>query len=70
MEVPRHWRLKKQRYALVGEVCPNCNAPLFTPRAVCPYCGGDTTAQVKADYPFEEQPAAIVLEQALPTANR
>ena len=24
MEIPRHWRLKKQRYALVGEVCPHC----------------------------------------------
>lgn len=38
MEVPRHWRLKKQRYALVGEICPHCKAPVFPPRAVCPYC--------------------------------
>lgn len=38
MEVPRHWRLKKQRYALVGEICPNCAAHLFPPRAVCPVC--------------------------------
>jgi len=34
MEVPRHWRLKKQRYALVGEVCPHCNAKIFP-------CGGE-----------------------------
>ena len=40
MEVPRHWRLKKQRYALVGEVCPYCNAKIFPPRDVCPECGG------------------------------
>jgi uncharacterized OB-fold protein len=41
MEVPRHWRLKKQRYALVGEVCPHCNAKIFPPRDVCPECGGE-----------------------------
>ncbi len=41
MEVPRHWRLKKQRYALVGEVCPHCEAKLFPPRDVCPECGGE-----------------------------
>ncbi|HQO97104.1 MAG TPA: OB-fold domain-containing protein, partial [Anaerolineaceae bacterium] len=41
MEIPRHWRLKKQRYALVGEVCPHCDARLFPPRDVCPECGGE-----------------------------
>lgn len=41
MEVPRHWRLKKQRYALVGEICPHCNAKIFPPRDVCPECGGE-----------------------------
>jgi len=41
MEVPRHWRLKKQRYGLVGEVCPHCNAKLFPPRDICPECGGE-----------------------------
>ncbi len=41
MEVPRHWRLKKQRYALVGEVCPHCQAKIFPPRDVCPECGGE-----------------------------
>jgi uncharacterized OB-fold protein len=39
MDIPRHWRLKKQRYALVGEVCENCNAKLFPPRDICPECG-------------------------------
>lgn len=42
MEVPRHWRLKQQRYALVGEICRHCEAKLFPPRDVCPSCGGDT----------------------------
>jgi uncharacterized OB-fold protein len=41
MEIPRHWRLKQQRYALVGEVCPHCDARLFPPRDVCPHCGGE-----------------------------
>lgn len=39
MEVARHWRLKKQRYALVGEVCPNCESKIFPPRDICPECG-------------------------------
>ena len=43
MEIPRHWRLKKQRYALVGEVCPHCDARIFPPRDVCPECGNDGT---------------------------
>ena len=48
MEIPRHWRLKKQRYALVGEVCPHCSAKLFPPRDVCPECGGEA----KTPYTF------------------
>jgi uncharacterized OB-fold protein len=41
MEISRHWRLRKQRYGLVGEVCPHCEAKLFPPRDVCPECGGE-----------------------------
>jgi uncharacterized OB-fold protein len=41
MEIPRHWRLKKQRYSLVGEVCPHCDAKIFPPRDICPECGKD-----------------------------
>ncbi len=41
MEISRHWRLRKQRYALVGEICPHCEAKLFPPRDVCPECGGE-----------------------------
>ena len=48
MEIPRHWRLKKQRYALVGEVCPHCQAKIFPPRDVCPECGGEA----KTEYQF------------------
>ncbi len=41
MEVPRHWRLQKQRLGLVGEVCPHCQAKIFPARDVCPECGGE-----------------------------
>jgi uncharacterized OB-fold protein len=47
MEVPRHWRLKQQRYALVGEVCPHCDAKIFPPRDVCPECGGEAKTQFR-----------------------
>jgi uncharacterized OB-fold protein len=39
MEIARHWRLRSQRYALVGEVCPHCEVKIFPPRDVCPDCG-------------------------------
>jgi uncharacterized protein len=39
MEVSRHWRLKQQRYGLVGEVCPSCQHKIFPPRDICPDCG-------------------------------
>ena len=48
MEVPRHWRLRKQRYALVGEICPHCSTKIFPPRDVCPECGGEA----KTSYTF------------------
>jgi uncharacterized protein len=45
MEVPRHWRLKKQRYALTGEVCPHCESKIFPPRDICPECGRDARTE-------------------------
>jgi len=51
MEIPRHWRLKKQRYSLVGEVCPHCEAKIFPPRDVCPHCG----SEAKEAYAFSGQ---------------
>ena len=38
MEIPKYWRLKKQRYALTGEICPHCGEAIFPPRDVCPAC--------------------------------
>jgi uncharacterized OB-fold protein len=45
MEVPRHWRIKQQRYSLVGEICPHCEAKIFPPRDVCPECGREAKTQ-------------------------
>jgi uncharacterized OB-fold protein len=39
MAIPRHWRLKKQRYGLTGEVCVHCGTKIFPPRDICPECG-------------------------------
>jgi len=41
METSQHWRLKQQRYSLVGEVCPHCTSKIFPPRDICPDCGED-----------------------------
>ena len=35
MEIPRHWRLKAQRYRLEGSICPICGQLAFPPRLVC-----------------------------------
>ena len=70
MEVSRHWRLKAQRYQLIGEQCPHCSAHIFPPRDVCLECAqpakdvqvftglGEVysyTTVLSAPYGFEEQ---------------
>ena len=43
MEIARHWRLKEQRYNLLGTACPKCGKKSFPPRDVCPSCGSEAT---------------------------
>jgi len=38
MNLPNNWRLREQRYRLVGEICNKCGARIFPPRDVCPEC--------------------------------
>ncbi len=39
MSIPsKNWRLRKQRYQLVGEICEKCGSAIFPPRDVCPEC--------------------------------
>ncbi len=47
MDISRNWRLRKQRYGLVGEVCPHCDAKLFPPRDICPECGEEARTPYK-----------------------
>lgn len=35
------WRLKKERYGLVGGSCTHCGEKTFPIRDICPNCGGD-----------------------------
>lgn len=37
-----NWRLRAQRYQLVGNVCLQCGAKFFPPRQVCAECRGTT----------------------------
>ncbi len=39
-EIPRNWRLKQQRYNLVGERCGSGHF-VFPPRDICPDCHGE-----------------------------
>ena len=49
MEIPRHWRLRKQRYSMVGGVCSNCEAKMFPAREVCLHCGHGSQAAIQLD---------------------
>ena len=44
MEIPRHWRIRKQRYSMIGATCPNCENKMFPAREVCPQCGHGSQA--------------------------
>jgi predicted pyridoxine 5'-phosphate oxidase superfamily flavin-nucleotide-binding protein len=46
MEIPRHWRLKKQRYGLIGTIDSN-GQPEFPPTPVGKF-GNDDQARVLA----------------------
>lgn len=38
MEVSRNWRLQRERYGLIGEVCDHCGNKIFPARDICPHC--------------------------------
>ena len=47
MGIPTNWRLRQQRYRLVGEICEKCGERIFPARDVCPGC------EAPAQTPFE-----------------
>jgi uncharacterized OB-fold protein len=57
MEIPRHWRLKTQRYRLEGSTCPICGRPTFPPRPVCAMRHGAAQPVRIAGYGLFELPA-------------
>lgn len=38
MENARNWRIQKQRYSMIGEMCTSCGTKIFPPRDICPEC--------------------------------
>lgn len=74
MEIPRHWRLKQQRYGLVGEICPRCDTKSLAPRGACVGCesegseGEGLIEETGADVPdstLEIAAAGVGLVEAL-----
>jgi len=61
MEIPRHWRLRKQRYSMLGGVCPNCETKTFPMREICPNCGQSAhfNSQPGAQAELYAQPVAV-----------
>ena len=49
MEISRHWRLRKQRYSMIGGECPNCQTKMFPVRMVCPNCGHGADLSIRVD---------------------
>jgi len=47
MDIPRYWRLKKQRYTLQGKKCIDCGTLSFPPRIVCQKCKSRNTEPFK-----------------------
>ncbi len=41
-DLARNWRLREQRYQLIGNQCVNCGAKFFPPRQVCTECRATT----------------------------
>jgi len=73
MEVPRFWRSNQQRYRLAGEICDNCDKPMFPPRIICPDCGQTTHGEASIEKPqgnifiSEENAVPMNINSSLPT---
>lgn len=52
--IARHWRLRAQRYRLMGRMCPDCHRKMFPPRANCLYCADEVESAFPFDSPAEE----------------
>lgn len=61
-EIARHWRLRQQRYNLVGEECPHCEEKIFPPRDVCPNCHGEAKIEYKMSGKGEIYSSTVIYE--------
>ena len=61
MEIPRHWRIKRQRLGLIGEVCPHCDVKIFPPRDICMECGGEAKMEPAFTW-LKKKPSEIELD--------
>lgn len=48
-EIASHWRLRDQRYQLIGKICGKCDGKIFPPREICPECAD---VSEKTDFRF------------------
>jgi hypothetical protein len=53
VEIPRYWRLNKQRYSLVGSLCSDCGEKQFPPRINCLKSNGDGSGNYKDKNPLD-----------------
>lgn len=54
---PTHWRVRKERYRLLGVLCQCCDLPVFPPRLVCQVCqciGASPPPRIVLDLPRYE----------------
>ena len=63
MEIPRHWRLKAERYRLAGSACRRCGQPTFPPRPYCPDCAAPSqplaVSAIPAPTPWLKAPTYV-----------
>lgn len=39
LQLPKDWRLRQERYRLIGGKCCECDTYFFPARPLCPHCG-------------------------------
>jgi uncharacterized OB-fold protein len=65
--IPIMWRLKNQRYQMVGSACPDCGEVAFPPREVCPHCAANDDLLFPTN--LEKTPEEILTEAYLVEAH-
>jgi uncharacterized OB-fold protein len=60
VEIPQHWRLNAQRYALTGTVCEVCGTAHFPPRAVCSACSQNGHVEPVAEVVEQTEAVRVV----------